>query len=83
MFHLLAWLIIGAIAGLLAGKVMKGGGYGLLADIVLGVVGSYIGGWLFGMLGISLGGGWIGSIFTAFIGAVALLFVVRLVKRES
>ena len=83
MFHLLAWLIIGAIAGLLAGKVMKGGGYGLLADIVLGVVGSYIGGWLFGMLGISLGGGWIGSIFTAFVGAVALLFVVRLVKRES
>ena len=80
---LIAWLIIGAGAGFLAGKVVKGGGYGLVIDIILGIVGAFIGGWLFGMLGISLGGGMIGSIITAVVGAVALLFVVRLVKRES
>ena len=78
---ILAWLVIGAVAGWLAGLVMKGGGFGLLVDIVVGIVGAFIGGWLAGLLGISLGGGMIASIVTATLGAIVLLFVVRLFKR--
>ena len=78
---ILAWLVIGAVAGWLAGLVMKGGGFGLLVDIVVGIVGAFIGGWLSGLLGISLGGGMIASIITATLGAIVLLFVVRLFKR--
>lgn len=76
----IAWIVVGAIAGWLAGVLVKGGGYGLIADIVLGIVGAFIGGWLIGALGIHLGG-FIGSIVTAVIGAVVLLFLVRLIKR--
>jgi uncharacterized membrane protein YeaQ/YmgE (transglycosylase-associated protein family) len=78
---ILAWLIIGAIAGWLAGKLVKGGGFGLLVDILVGIAGAFIGGWLSGVLGISLGAGWIASIITATLGAVILLFIVRLIKR--
>ncbi|WP_233867961.1 GlsB/YeaQ/YmgE family stress response membrane protein [Paraburkholderia adhaesiva] len=78
---LIAWLIIGAIAGWLAGVLVKGGGFGLIVDIIVGIVGAFIGGWLAGVLGISLGGGWIGSIITAIIGAVILLFIIRLFRR--
>ena len=75
------WIIVGLIAGWLAGRVMKGGGYGVLFDIILGIVGGIVGGWLFGMLGISAGGGLIGSIIVAFIGAVILVGISRLLKR--
>ncbi|WP_345814767.1 GlsB/YeaQ/YmgE family stress response membrane protein [Paraburkholderia sp. PREW-6R] len=78
---IIAWLIIGAVAGWLAGVLVKGGGFGLIVDIIVGIVGAFIGGWLAGVLHISLGGGWIGSIITAVIGAVILLFLVRLVRR--
>ncbi|WP_322015373.1 GlsB/YeaQ/YmgE family stress response membrane protein [Paraburkholderia sp. J12] len=78
---LIAWLIIGAIAGWLAGVVVKGGGFGLIVDIIVGIVGAFIGGWLAGVLGIHIGGGWISSIITAVIGAVILLFIIRLFKR--
>ncbi|MFP4591978.1 MAG: GlsB/YeaQ/YmgE family stress response membrane protein [bacterium] len=78
---LIAWLVIGAVAGWLAGMLVKGGGFGLIVDIIVGIVGAFIGGWLAGVLHISLGGGWIGSIITAVIGAVILLFVIRLIKR--
>jgi uncharacterized membrane protein YeaQ/YmgE (transglycosylase-associated protein family) len=57
---IIAWLIIGAIAGWLAGVLVKGGGFGLIVDIIVGIVGAFIGGWLAGVLHISLGGGWIG-----------------------
>jgi uncharacterized membrane protein YeaQ/YmgE (transglycosylase-associated protein family) len=77
----IAWIVVGAIAGWLAGLLVKGGGFGLLVDIIVGIVGAFIGGWLFGVLGIHLGSGWIGSIITAVIGAVILLFVIRLIKR--
>lgn len=77
----IAWIVVGAIAGWLAGVLVKGGGFGLLVDIIVGIVGAFIGGWLFGVLGIHLGSGWIGSIITAVIGAVILLFVIRLIKR--
>jgi uncharacterized membrane protein YeaQ/YmgE (transglycosylase-associated protein family) len=77
---LLWWIIVGLIAGFLAGKVMRGGGFGVLMDILLGIVGAVLGGWLFGMLGVSLGGGLIGSILVAFVGACILLWLVRLIK---
>ena len=60
---------------------MRGGGFGLLGDIVIGMVGAVVGGYLFGLAGLSVGGGFIGSIVTATLGAMALLFVTRLVKR--
>jgi len=75
---LLWFLIIGAIAGWLAGQFMRGNGFGLLGDIVVGVIGAFIGGYIFRAAGAELGGGLIGSIIVAFIGAVLLLFVVRL-----
>jgi uncharacterized membrane protein YeaQ/YmgE (transglycosylase-associated protein family) len=78
---LLILLLIGAVSGWLAGKIMRGGGFGLLGDIVVGIVGSVVGGYLFGLLGVSAGGGLIGSIVTATVGAMALLFMIRLIKR--
>ena len=75
------WLIIGAVAGWLAGVLVKGGGFGLIVDIIVGIVGAFIGGWLAGVIGINLGGGIFGSLITAVIGAVILIFVVRLFKR--
>jgi len=77
---LLWWCIVGGIAGFLAGKVMKGGGFGVLMDIVVGIVGAVIGGWVFGMLGV-FPGGIIGSIVVAFIGACILLWLIRMIKR--
>jgi uncharacterized membrane protein YeaQ/YmgE (transglycosylase-associated protein family) len=60
---------------------MKGGGYGVLVDIVLGILGGFVGGWVFGLLGIWPGGGMIGSIIVAFIGAVILVWITRLLKK--
>jgi uncharacterized membrane protein YeaQ/YmgE (transglycosylase-associated protein family) len=74
------WVVVGLIAGFLAGKVMKGGGYGVVMDIVLGIAGAVIGGWALGLLGIHAGG-LIGSIVVAFIGAVILVWLVRLLKK--
>jgi uncharacterized membrane protein YeaQ/YmgE (transglycosylase-associated protein family) len=75
------WLVVGLIAGWLAGVVMKGGGYGIIVDILLGIVGGFLGGWLFGQLGIWPGGGMLGSIIVAFVGAVILVGITRLLKR--
>ncbi len=77
----IAWIVVGMIAGWLAGVVMKGGGYGILVDIILGILGGFVGGWLFGMMGIWPGGGMIGSIIVAFVGAVILVAITRLIKR--
>jgi len=77
---LVVFLVIGAIAGWLAGVVMKGGGFGLVGDIVVGIVGAVVGGWLFGVFGITAGG-LVGAIITAFVGACVLLFVIRLIKK--
>lgn len=74
------WIIVGLIAGWAAGKIMKGRGYGVLADIVLGIVGAILGGWVVGMLGLG-GGGLIWSILVAILGAVILIWLVRLIKR--
>jgi uncharacterized membrane protein YeaQ/YmgE (transglycosylase-associated protein family) len=78
---LIIWLIVGAIAGWLAGMVVKGGGFGLIGDIIVGIVGALIAGWLLPQLGIVIGGGVIATIIDAFIGAVILLIIIRLIKR--
>jgi uncharacterized membrane protein YeaQ/YmgE (transglycosylase-associated protein family) len=78
---ILAWIVVGLIAGWLAGQVMRGGGYGVLVDIILGILGGILGGWVFGMLGIWPGGGMIGSIIVAFVGAVILVAITRVLKR--
>lgn len=75
------FILIGLVAGWLAGQIMKGGGFGLIGDIVVGVVGALLGGFLFRTLGMSAGGGLIGSLIVATIGAVVLIFVLRLIKR--
>jgi len=77
---LIWFLLIGLIAGWLAGKVMRGGGYGVVGDMIVGVIGAFIGGWLFSLIGISAGG-LIGSIITAFVGAVVLLLILRAIRR--
>lgn len=78
---LIIFLVIGAVAGWLAGVIMKGFGFGLIGNMIVGVIGAVIGGYLFGALGVSAGGGLVGSLITAVVGAVVLLFVVRLIKR--
>ena len=78
--NLLIFLLIGALAGWLAGLVMKGRGLGVLGNIIVGVTGAFLGGWLLPMLGVSFGGN-IGLFITAFIGAVILLALVGLIKR--
>ncbi len=78
---LIYFLLIGAVAGWLAGQFMKGRGFGLAVNIIVGIVGAFIGGWLLGVLGVSIGGGLPGSLVTATIGAVVLLFIVRLIKK--
>ena len=73
------FLLIGAVSGWLAGTVLKGGGFGILGNIVVGIIGSVTGGFLFGLLGISANG-LIGSIVTATVGAIILLFGIRFIK---
>ena len=77
---LIIFLVIGALAGWLAGVIMKGGGFSVIGNIVVGVVGSFLGGWLLPKLGLSIGGDF-GGFITAVIGAVILLFIVRLIKK--
>ena len=74
-------IIVGLIAGWLAGQVMKGGGYGILVDILLGLVGGVIGGWLSGAMGLFAGGGIVGSIIVSFVGAVILVVLTRAIRR--
>jgi uncharacterized membrane protein YeaQ/YmgE (transglycosylase-associated protein family) len=78
---IIIWLIVGAIAGWLAGMVVKGGGFGLIGDIIVGIVGAVIAGWLLPQVGIVIGSGIVGAIIDAFIGAVILLIILRLIKR--
>ena len=78
--NLIWFLLIGLVAGWLAGKLMRGKGYGLIGDLVIGVVGAFLGGWLFGVLHIAAGG-MIGLLVTAFVGAIVLIWLLRLAKR--
>ena len=82
--NLLTWLVVGLIAGVLASLVMGGTGLGIIGDIIIGIVGAFIGGWLFSAMGVAVPlGGIAGTILVAFIGAVVLLFIIRLVRRGS
>ena len=79
---LLTWLIVGLVAGVLASLLMGGTGYGLIGDIVIGIVGAFVGGWLFRTMGVAVPlSGIGGTILVAFVGAVVLLFVIRLLRR--
>lgn len=78
---LLVFLLVGVVAGWLAGKLVRGGGFGLIGDLVVGVIGAFVGGFLFNSLGVSSGGGLLGSIVVATVGAVVLLMLIRLIKR--
>ena len=78
--NLIWWILVGLIAGWAAGKIMRGGGYGALMDIVLGIVGAVVGGWFLGALGI-YAGGLIGTIVVAIIGAIFLIWLSRLLKK--
>lgn len=84
LMSILVWLLLGAVAGWIAGKIMKGKGFGTAGNIVIGIIGSFIGGWLGGKLGFSgaqTGGFSIASIVTAVAGASLLLFVIKLIKK--
>ena len=75
------FILIGLAAGWLAGQLMKGGGFGVIGDIIVGVIGALLGGFLFSTLGVFPGGGLFGSLVVATIGAVVLLFLLRLIKK--
>ena len=76
------FILIGIAAGWLAGQIMKGGGYGLVGDLIVGVIGALLGGWLFGVLGIAApGGALLGSLIVALVGAIVLIALLRLIKR--
>ena len=79
--NLILFLVIGLVAGWLAGRIMKGSGFGLVGDLVVGVIGAFIGVWLFGLLHISAGG-IIGLLIASVVGALLLLYLVRIVRRS-
>lgn len=78
--ELIIFLVVGALAGWLAGFILKGRGFGVLANIIVGVIGAVVGGYVFGMLGVSVTG-IVGSIIKATVGAVLLLFVIKVLKK--
>lgn len=77
------FIIIGAVAGWLAGQIMKGRGFGIVVNIIVGIIGAILGGWLFSLAGIQAGGGIIWSLIVATIGAIVLLFIVGLFKKSA
>ena len=79
--YILWWIVVGLIAGWATGKIMRGAGYGVLADIGLGIVGAVVGGWLMQTLGVSASGGLIPTILVAIVGAVVVVVVVRLLRK--
>jgi uncharacterized membrane protein YeaQ/YmgE (transglycosylase-associated protein family) len=78
---LIALLLVGLVAGWLAGKLIDGTGFGIVGDIIVGVIGAFIGNWLLGALGFFIGMGLIGAIISATIGAVVLLIVIKMIKK--
>lgn len=80
--NIILFIVIGAVAGWLAGLILKGGGFGFLGNVIIGIVGAIIGGFVFGLLGIA-SYGLIGSLITATIGAIILLFIIGLFKKGA
>ena len=81
--HLIIFLVVGAVAGWLAGVIVRGYGLGVAGNIVVGVIGSFVGGWLFSHFHLVHGGGMLGPVIGATVGAVILLFLIRLVRRRT
>jgi uncharacterized membrane protein YeaQ/YmgE (transglycosylase-associated protein family) len=81
--QLIVTLIIGAVAGWLAGKLTLGGGFGIIKNLILGIVGAVVGGWLFSLLGIKIGGEWIGPIVTSTAGAVLLIVIIGFITKKK
>ena len=79
---LLVIIVVGIVAGWLAGRVMEGGGFGLIGDLIVGLIGAFIGDWFLPRLGIHPGTGIVALIINAFIGAVVLLLILRLIGRS-
>ncbi|OJU25083.1 MAG: hypothetical protein BGN91_11735 [Nitrobacter sp. 62-13] len=77
----IVWLIVGAIAGWLAGLIVKGGGFGLIGNIVIGIIGAIVAGWILPLFGVLIGGGFFAQIINAAIGAIIVLLVVAFIKR--
>ncbi len=80
---LIIWLVVGAVAGWLAGTIVKGGGFGLIGDIIVGIIGAFVGGWLAGVFHVHVGTGIVAAIVTATVGAAVLLLLLRLVRRGA
>lgn len=80
--EILVIILIGAIAGWLGGVIYKGSGFGIIGNIVVGILGSFVGYWLLGQLGIHLGSGWIGAILTGAIGAIIILVILNLLFKR-
>lgn len=78
---LLIWLAVGLVAGVLASLIVRGGGFGIVGDIIIGIIGAVIGGWLLPRVGVHIGDGIVALIVSATIGAVVLLLLIRLIKR--
>lgn len=74
------WLIVGGVSGWLAGQIMKGGGFGLIGNVVIGLIGGFVGGLLFSLVGLA-SVGLLGEILTSVVGAIVLIYVVRLLKK--
>ena len=81
--HFVLFILIGLMAGALAGRVVSGHGYGVLGDVVVGVLGAFLGGWMFATFMGVAGSGFLMSLFVAFIGAVVLLFILRLIRGST
>ena len=81
MFHWIGTIIMGLIAGFIASKIVNKEGEGLLLDILLGIIGSVVGRWLFGVLGLSFGDGWLISLCVAVVGAIVVLIVYHAIRR--
>lgn len=81
MWSFLVWILVGALAGWIAGELMRGDGFGFLGNVIVGILGAVLGGWLFDVIGLAPGFGFIGSLFTSVVGAVVLLFVIGLIRR--
>lgn len=80
--EILVTIIIGAVAGWLGSTIYKGGSLGIIGNIVVGIIGSFVGYWLLGKFGINLGSGWIGAILTGALGAILILFVLNLILKK-
>jgi uncharacterized membrane protein YeaQ/YmgE (transglycosylase-associated protein family) len=82
LLSILIWIVVGAVAGWLAGLVMRGAGFGLVGNIIVGIIGAVVAGFLLPRIGIAIGGNIIAQILNAFIGAVIVLFVIGLIRRR-